>query len=48
MSLLNKILNTSIDNLQRSKAPPPNKEVLKLYRELLKFANLFDWTNTKG
>ncbi len=27
---------------------PPNKEALKLYREVLKFANYFYWNNQKG
>lgn len=45
---LDTILNKPIEHLKISKKMPPNKEALKLYREVLKFSRYFSWTNKKG
>ncbi len=42
------ILEQPIEKLARVKGPIPNKETLKLYREVLKFSVTMDWTNEKG
>jgi hypothetical protein len=47
-NVIEKILSSSIDKLARSNKPPPNKEALKLYREILKFSRKIDWTDQNG
>ncbi|EAR93245.1 complex 1 protein, LYR family protein (macronuclear) [Tetrahymena thermophila SB210] len=46
--MLEEILSKPIEHMILSKKMPPNKEALKLYREILKFSNYFYWNNTKG
>lgn len=47
-SLLAHILDTPIDKLVRVNKPIPNREALRLYREILKFSSEFDWPNERG
>jgi hypothetical protein len=47
-SVIEKILTQSVDKLARSNKPAPNKEILKLYREILKFSRKIDWTDQEG
>ena len=46
--MLEEILSKPIEHMILSKKMPPNKEALKLYREILKFSNHFYWNNFKG
>ena len=41
-------LKTSIDSLERSHKPMPNKEVLRMYREVGKMTKRFTWNNEDG
>ncbi len=47
-SVIENILLKSVDKLGRSNLPPPNKESLKLYRQILKFTRKIDWTDQDG
>lgn len=47
-SILKTILDQPVDKLIKIGKPLPNRESLKLYREILKFSNEFNWTNEKG
>lgn len=47
-SILKQILDQPIDKLTRIAKPIPNREALRLYREILKFSNEFDWNNERG
>jgi len=42
------IFSKSVEDLVRSNRKPPNKEALRLYREVIKFCGEFDWENEKG
>lgn len=42
------LFNSSVNKLQRSNKKPPNPEILKLYREVVKFCGQFDWENDQG
>lgn len=48
MGILDKILSQPIEKLILSNKKPPNKEALKLYREILKFAGTFNWYTGDG
>ena len=41
-------LKKSIDQLERSNKPIPNKEVLRLYREVIQMTRRFTWSNEDG
>lgn len=45
---INDILDKSIHTLKRSNRKPPKRESLRLYREILKFTNEFNWEDDKG
>jgi len=47
-SVIEKILLTSVDKLARENKPVPNREALKLYRDILKFTRKIDWTTQDG
>ena len=47
-SILAGILDLPVDKLIKIGKPIPNREALRLYREILKFSNEFDWKNDKG
>ena len=47
-NILDIILNKPIESLVHAKKPPPSKEALKLYREILQFSKNFYWNNNKG
>lgn len=47
-NILESIFTKSIDHLIVRKKPLPSKEVLKLYRDVLKFTTEFYWKNEKG
>ena len=42
------ILDKPIDNLTRINQRIPNKEALRLYRDVLKFCKHFDWKDSRG
>ena len=46
--ILEHIFTNPVEKLKQTRRKPPNKEVLRLYREVLKFCNEFYWTNEKG
>lgn len=46
--IITKLFNSSVNNLQRSNKKPPNPEILRLYREVMKFCGQFDWENSQG
>lgn len=41
-------LKGSVDSLERSHKPIPNKEVLILYREVMQMTRRFTWANEDG
>jgi hypothetical protein len=47
-SILKNILDFPVDKLVRIGRPLPNREALRLYREILKFSSEFDWKNERG
>ncbi|KRX08398.1 hypothetical protein PPERSA_08597 [Pseudocohnilembus persalinus] len=46
--ILDTILQKPIEHLKITRKLPPNKEALRLYREVLKFSNEFTWNNKNG
>jgi len=42
------VLDRPIDTLARDTAKLPNREALKLYRDILKFSKMLSWTNEQG
>ena len=47
-SVVEKIFAGSVDNLARSNKKPPNREALRLYREVVKFCGEFTWRAKDG
>ena len=47
-SLIEKMLSRPVEHLLLSRRPLPNVEVIRLYREVYKYAAKFDWCNEKG
>ena len=41
-------LKGSIENLERAEKPLPNREVLLMYREVMKMTQRFTWNNEDG
>merc|ERR1712023_37136 len=41
-------LKNNIENLERTNKPIPNKEVLRLYREVFQMTMRFTWNNEDG
>jgi hypothetical protein len=41
-------LKKPIESLSRSNSLPANKEILKLYRDVLKMTQRFTWSNEDG
>jgi predicted PP-loop superfamily ATPase len=41
-------LSKSIDSLERTNKLPQNKEILRLYRDVLKMTLRFTWANEDG
>ncbi len=48
MGILDKILSQPIEKLVLSNKKPPNKEALRLYREILRFSKTFNWHTADG
>ena len=46
--IIEKILSQPIEKLVIERKLPPNKESLRLYREVLKFTRTFYWNNQNG
>lgn len=46
--IITTLFNSSVNKLQRSNKKPPNPEILRLYREVMKFCAQFDWKNQNG
>jgi len=46
--MLEEILSKPIEHMILSRKMPPNREALKLYREIFKFSRCFYWNNAKG
>ena len=46
--IVEKVFSKSITQLQRSNKRPPNKQSLRLYREVIKFCSDFNWPNDDG
>lgn len=42
------IFDKPIENLTRINQKIPNKEALRLYRDIIKFCNKFDWKDQRG
>ncbi len=47
-NFLEKILSQPIEKLTLSNKPIPNREALRLYREILKFSKTMNWNNVDG
>ncbi len=41
-------LDQSVERMERLNQQIPNKEALRLYRSVVKFAKLFDWKDPRG
>ena len=46
--IVEKVFSKTVDQLKRSNRRPPNREALRLYREVIKFCAEFNWHNTDG
>jgi hypothetical protein len=46
--IIEEILSKPIEHLVMKRKKLPNIEVVRLYREVYKFAAKFDWNNEKG
>lgn len=42
------LFNKPVSKLRRTNRKPPNREILRLYREVMKFCSEFDWPNENG
>ena len=48
LKILDHILNKPIEHLVITRKMPPNKEVLRLYRDIFKFSYNYNWNNLRG
>ena len=46
--IVSSIFNKGVEHLPKSNRKPPNPEILRLYREVMKFCQQFDWKNNQG
>lgn len=42
------LFSKPVSKLRRTNKKPPNREILRLYREVMKFCSEFDWPNENG
>ena len=47
-NILEKVFTKPVENLRKTNRKPPNKQVLRLYHDILKFTRDFDWEDDNG
>ena len=46
--IVEQVFSKGVDTLKRTNRRPPNKDALRIYREVVKFCAEFNWKNTDG